>query len=148
MLQEVKSPVIDHRSTEDLRRREASIEVEAADYDDGLLGVAGRVMVACYAAVFAIALFTFWRTGETLFAVAIGIGLALMYFGIPTVMMGVRSKLDRRWRNDMDRRTSSVVDVWTGPIQRWEAIAQIVSIPIAVLLGFAILAMIWTHVRV
>ena len=146
MLQEVKSPVIDHRSSEDFRRREASIEVEAADYDDGLLGVAGRVMVACYAAVFAIALFTFWRTGETLFAVAIGIGFALIYFGIPAVMMGVRSALDQRWQKDSDRRTSPIVDVWTGPIRRWEAIAQIISIPIAVLLGFAILAIVWSVV--
>jgi hypothetical protein len=36
-----------------------------------------------------------------------------------------------------------MVELWTGPIRRWEGVAQIVSVPIAVLFGFASFALIW-----
>ena len=79
-----------------------------------------------------------------MFAVVISIGFAAMYFTLPMLMRRVRGKHDQRWQPDADHKTSPMVDLWTGPVRRWEAIAQIVSVPLAVLFGFAAFAVIWS----
>jgi hypothetical protein len=117
---------------------------EAADYDDGLLATAGPIMVLCYAGALAIAWITFFASGDALYVVTISIAFALLYFTLPLLMRRERDAYDVRWQRDTTHRTSATVDLWTGPIPRWEGVAQIVSVPLTVLLGFAAFAVIWT----
>ena len=116
---------------------------EAAYYDDGLLAVAGRIMILCYASALTITAITFFGSGEALYVVAISIAFALMYFTLPVIMGRVRAARDQRWQSDRAHKTSATVDLWTGPVRRREAIAQIVSIPLAVLFAFAAFSSIW-----
>ena len=117
---------------------------EAAYYDDGLLAVAGRIMILCYAGALTITSFTFFASGEALYVVAISIAFALMYFTLPVIMGRVRAARDHRWRSDSAHKTSAMVDLWTGPVRRREAIMQIISIPVAVLFAYAAFSAIWT----
>lgn len=143
MSQLLSKPGIGHNIAPVLKS-ELTEREDAADYDDGLLAVAGPIMILCYAGALAIASFTFFGSGDALFAVAISIGFALIYFTLPVLMRRVRGAHDQRWQPDTAHKTSAMVDLWTGPIRRWEGIAQIVSVPVAVLLGFASFAVIWS----
>ena len=135
-------PSIGHNFPPSVDGERASRE-SAVDYDDGLLAIAGPIMMLAYAGALGIAAFTFFGSGEALFPVVISIGFALMYFGVPLLMHRVRASRDQRWQRDTAQRTSAMVDLWTGPIRRWEGVAQIVIVPIAVLFGFASFALIW-----
>lgn len=115
----------------------------AADYDDGLLAVAGPIMMLTYAGALGVAAFTFFGSGEALFPVVISIGFALAYFIVPLLMRRVRAARDPRWQTDAAHTSTAMVDLWTGPIRRWEGVVQIVSVPLAVLFGFAAFALIW-----
>jgi hypothetical protein len=115
----------------------------AVDYDDGLLAVAGPIMMLAYAGALGVAAFTFVGSGEALLPVVISMGFAMMYFVVPLLMHRVRAARDQRWQRDTAQRTSATVDLWTGPIHRWEGVAQIIIVPIAVLCGFASFALIW-----
>lgn len=114
------------------------------EYDDGLLAVAGPIMILCYTLFFSIAAITFYGTGMALFAVAISAFFGLIYFAIPLLMFRIRSTRDGRWQSDSAHAGSAEVDVWTGRMRRWEAIVQIVSIPLAILMGFTLLAIRWS----
>ena len=134
---------IGHNAAPSLESERADRE-GAVDYDDGLLAVAGPIMLGAYAGALAIAALTFLGSGDAMFAVVISIGFAAMYFSLPVLMRRVRGKHDHRWRVDADHKPSPLVDLWTGPVRRWEAVAQIVSVPLTVLFGFAAFALIWT----
>ena len=95
-------------------------------------------------ALVAIASFTFLGSGDAVFAVVISVGFGVMYFAVPLIMRRVRGAHDQRWQPDAAHRASAMVDLWTGPIRRWEGVAQIVSVPLAVFLGFAAFAVIWS----
>lgn len=69
---------------------------------------------------------------------------AAVFFAIPILFLRIRAARDRRWRKDGDIATSPVVETWTGSMRRWEAIVQIVSIPLAILMGFTLLAIRWS----
>lgn len=112
--------------------------------DDGLLEVAGPIMVLSYALLFTVAAFTFIGGGPALFAIGVSAGFALVFFAVPALFLRTRSARDPRWRRDPVNATSPVVVVRTGPMLRWEAIVQIVSIPIAQLVAFTVLAIWWS----
>lgn len=136
-------PGIGHNAAPSLESEPVDRE-GAVDYDDGLLAVAGPIMAGAYAGALAIAALTFFGSGDAMFAVVISVGFAAMYFTLPMFMRRVRGKHDQRWHPDADHKTSPMVDLWTGRVRRWEAIAQIVSVPLAVLFGFAAFSVIWS----
>jgi len=113
------------------------------EYDDGLLAVAGPIMVVCYILLFAIASATFFSSGSAFFAVGISIAFAVVYFAIPIVFFRIRATRDRRWFKD-GHAAEPVVEVWTGSMRRWEAVVQIVAVPLAILMGFTLLAIRWS----
>jgi len=115
---------------------------EPSETDDGLLAVAGPIMASAYALLLAVAAVTFFRSGEAFFAVVISIVFAAIYFAIPMLFLRIRRTHDQRFHKN-EQAASSLVDVWTGPMRRSEAIVQIVSIPLAILLGFTLLAIRW-----
>jgi hypothetical protein len=115
-----------------------------ADYDDGLLAAAGPIMMLCYVGALAIAAHTFFASGHAFFSVIVSTGFAVLYFTLPLLLGRTRNARDQRWYRDTPQRTSAEVDLWTGPVPRREGIVQIISVPVAVLLGFAAFAVIWT----
>ena len=117
-------------------------DTEEIDHDDGLLAIAGPIMVACYVLFFIVAFVTFFGTGTALFAVGVGIAFTAVYFAIPLLFLRMRSKRDARWIKD-DQAKSPLVDVCTGQMKRWEAVLQIATIPLAILIGFSLLAIRW-----
>ena len=141
-----KSNVVE---TSDASAHEADREVdspaefpEPGEDDDGLLAVAGPIMASAYALLLAVAAVTFFRSGGAFFAVVISIVFAAIYFAIPMLFLKIRRTRDQRF-HESELAASSVVDVWTGPMRRSEAVVQIVSIPLAILLGFTLLAIRW-----
>jgi Flp pilus assembly protein TadB len=112
------------------------------EHDDGLLAVAGPIMVLCYVLFFAVASATFFGSGAALFAVVISMVFAAVFFAIPILFLRMRAARDQRWRRG-EQATSPVVDVCTGSMRRWEAIVQIISIPLTILMGFSLLAIRW-----
>lgn len=110
---------------------------EEGDCDDGLLGVAVPIMIACYVIAILCAVFTFWGSGEALFAIAISVFYGAMYFGVPMIMTRTRMSHDLRWRSDQSARSSDIVYVSTGPISRFSALVQMVIVPLAVAVLFA-----------
>jgi hypothetical protein len=117
---------------------------EGAIYkDDGLLSVAGPVMIVCYGVMFGIAGLTFFGSGQALFVLSICAVFAFLYFAIPVTLLRIRAARDRRWMRDAVKARDPVVEVGTGSVRRWEAIIQIVSIPVAIVIGFALFALRW-----
>lgn len=143
MSQLLSKPGIGHNAAPSLASEWADRE-GAFDYDDGLLAVAGPIMMLCYAGALGIAAFTFFGSGDALFGVVISIGFGLTFFIVPLLMRRVRRAHDRRWQRGTAHASSPTVELWTGPIRRWEGVAQIVSVPLAVLFGFAAFAVIWS----
>jgi hypothetical protein len=112
--------------------------------DDGLLSVAGPIIVLCYVLMFGIAGFTFFGSGQALFVVAISITFAVIYFAIPYIFLKIRAGRDPRWRRSTEKHRDPMVEVGTGSIHRWEAIVQIVSVPVAIVIGFFLFALRWS----
>jgi hypothetical protein len=118
-------------------------EIAEADYDDGLLRAAMPIMIAAYGAALAIASFTFWHSGETLLSLAICVAYAAMFFGVPVVMARIRNTRDVRWSPRHPESRSHRVTVFSGSIERSEALLQMVIVPLAVAFAFAAFAVIW-----
>ena len=135
-------PPIDQ--TEQSAGEPASARDEACEYDDGLLAIAGPIILTCYALLFTIAAVTFFGSEEAFLSVQVSVFLAAVFFTIPVLFFRIRAKSDQRWRKNVDIATSPVVETWTGPLRRWEAVVQIVSIPLAILMGFTLLAIRWS----
>ncbi len=115
-----------------------------ADHDDGLLGQAMPMFGAAYAVMFLAAAVTFWSSGAALFAVVISAGYTLMYFAVPIIMTNLKHVHDTRWTSDVRQVDAAIVDTYTGPIKRWEALLQMVLIPFAVATTFVVFCVIWT----
>ena len=116
---------------------------EPGEYDDGLLAVAGPIIITCYTLLFAVAAATFFSTGAALFAVVVSIAFAVVFFAIPLTFFHLRAANDTRWRRDAVHSKSKIVETRTGPMRRWEAVVQIVTIPVVILLAFTALSIRW-----
>jgi len=116
---------------------------EPGEYDDGLLAVAGPIIITCYTLLFAVAAVTFFSTGTAFFAVIVSIAFAVVFFAIPLTFFRLRASTDKRWRRDDEHSKSEFVETRTGPMRRWEAVVQIVTIPVVILLAFTALSVRW-----
>ena len=95
--------------------------------DDGLLTIAGPIIVVCYGLMFGIAGLTFFGSGQALFVVSISTVFAFLYFAIPVTLLRIRAARDGRWERDAAKARDPMVEIGTGSIHRWEAIVQIVE---------------------
>jgi hypothetical protein len=114
MSQPLSKPGIGHNAAPALESERTDRE-GAVDYDDGLLAVAGPIMISAYAGALTIASFTFFGSGDALFAVVISVAFAVMYFMLPLLMRRVRNVRDRRWDREMLHATSPTVICGPGP---------------------------------
>ena len=147
MLQIAERPRADVKITRELIRRPIPSKVAPANQDDGLLSVAGPIMVGAYAWAMAVVALTFMASAEALFVIAICMGFAVAFFTLPLLMLRVRAHRDRRCQGISGQELKSEVAIFTGTIGRTEAIAQMVIVPLMVALVFSSFAIIWTLVR-
>lgn len=117
------------------------------DGDDGLLPTAMPIMISAFLMALAVVTTTFWNSGETLLSLAICFVYRVMFFGVPVAMAKIRNKHDTRWLADGPQRTSDIVDIYSGPIHRGEALVQMVLVPVCVGFAFTGFAIIWVLVR-
>jgi ABC-type transport system involved in cytochrome bd biosynthesis fused ATPase/permease subunit len=103
-----------------------------ADYDDGLLKVAGPAMIGCYLFSLAVMAITLASDGVALFMLAISTFYLAIYFVLPKMFLNMRKGMDPRYQQNLEREQSDVVEIHTGTIHRGEALLQMLLIPIAV----------------
>lgn len=127
--------------------RTAVRDSDPDDYDDGLLATGGPIMIAAIAAALGIAALTFLTSGEALFAIAICVVYAAMFFGVPLTLTRIRDGRDERWRRDTPHRRHDAVATFTGAMGRREAVLQMVIVPIGVAGAFAAFSLIWVLAR-
>ncbi|MFV0295912.1 MAG: hypothetical protein ACK5JT_07305 [Hyphomicrobiaceae bacterium] len=113
------------------------------DEDDGLLGTALPIMLFAYIAALAIVTFTFFAAGEALLSIGVCFAYVAMFFGVPWLMARIRNAHDTRWKPDAPSRHSHEIEVYSGKIGRFEAILQMVIVPLCVMFMFAAFAVIW-----
>lgn len=147
MQQRTQSAEIEAATTTGSRPPTRRREAVATDYDDGLLATGIPIMVAAYTAALVIVAATFMASGAALFAIAICAVYGVMYFGVPLLMLRVRSSHDDRWRPATPERTADRVYIFGGAIRRHEAIVQMVLVPLGVVLAFSAFSLIWIFVR-
>lgn len=113
--------------------------VDVAGQQDGfqLPGWIWKAMLGCYTVFFvAIALAT-GRDGSALFAIAISVGYALMYFGL-----GWRvSRIKGREHPSPLLEKSGVLQTWCGPMDMTAVAGQVLAVPACIAL-FAVVVMI------
>lgn len=120
--------------------------VRRTEQDDGLLAEAGPIMMAAYAVALMVAVLTFKGSVEALFAVAISIGFAVMFFAVPLLLLRVRTRHDVRWQK-RERGSNDEVDTFTGILSRSEAVLHMLIVPLAASSAFMAFAVIWVLVR-
>lgn len=127
--------------------RAAGAAETRTDHDDGLLRTAVPVMIGAYAGAVGIVTLTFWQSGEALLSIAICAVYMAMFFGVPILMSGIRNSRDARWQSSHPKLSSDHVSVFTGRLERTEALLQIVTVPLVVVFAFGAFAVIWVAVR-
>jgi hypothetical protein len=147
MLQVAERRHADVKTVREQVRYRLPQKAAVADQDDGLLSVAGPIMVGAYAVALGVVALTFMASAEALFAISICVGFAVMFFALPLLMLRIRAHRDWRWQKASRHELKSEVEILTGTIGRTEAIAQMVIIPLAVAVAFSSFAIIWMLVR-
>lgn len=120
---------------------------DLGDYDDGLLAAGGPIMAVAIGFALVAAGVTFFASGEALFAVVICAVYVVMFFGLPALMARIRSGRDTRWKRDTPERRNPLVAINTGVMRRYEAVLQIVIVPVGVSFAFAAFGLIWVLSR-
>lgn len=143
MSQTTHKPLL-YEMNEDAAQTSASSAENIVYKDDGLLSIAGPIMVLCYVLMFGIAAVTFFSSTQALFVLTICSGFAVLYFSLPYLFMRIRSGRDGRFQRDAVKAHDPMVEVGTGSIHRWEAIVQILSVPVAIVIGFSLFAIRWS----
>ena len=104
---------------------------------------AGAFLIASYAALMLAFIVTI-QGARADFAIVIGAFYLAMFFGVPTVFLGVEQ--DKTRRPDLLQFLDEGIDIATGRISGAGALVQMLIVP--VLLAFAILAMGVTYLLV
>lgn len=128
---------------DDIKTPPAAADAEQkVEYDDGLWAKAAPILITSYSIAFFIAVLTFKVSREALFSVVASIGLAIMFFTIPTLIARIRARRDPRWRSDPAHRDSDMVSTYTGQMPRREAVFHIVMPHLVVPILFAAFAVV------
>jgi hypothetical protein len=98
-------------------------------------------LIAMYGLLVSSFAVAFRSDGETLFQIAICVFYGIMYFGTPFVLFSLgRNRDDDNKESDLlSADPGALIETYTGPLAQRDALAQILSVPIA--LGFGAVAM-------
>lgn len=100
-----------------------------------------RIALACWICLLAVFWATFWVSSNALFQVVIGTVYAVIFFGVPYEMSriypGKRSPEKSIWQfMEQPFRTR------TGTMRGYEALLQVILVPVALTLGGSVIGMI------
>lgn len=105
-------------------------------------GVQGVALLA-YAWIFVVLWLVFGSNRESAFAVAISTFYAVMFFGVPLVMLRMARNADpARPHGSLGGFLRGAFETITGPITGWQALAQVALIPAALSFGFTAIGLI------
>jgi hypothetical protein len=100
-----------------------------------------RIALACWACFLAVFWATFWVSSNALFQVVIGTVYAVMFFGVPYEMSRIypgKRTSDKSIRQFM----AKPFRIRTGTMHGYEALIQVVLVPVALTIGGAAIGMI------
>jgi hypothetical protein len=94
-----------------------------------------KLFTACWAALIAVFVATFAESPSTLFMLAVVIGYAIMFFGVPYVMSRVAQPETNVGKVPFANFLRGQVQTLTGPISSAEALMQVLMVPVCLTLG-------------
>jgi len=100
-----------------------------------------------YGALVVIALFMFSRDVNTAYVATIACGIALMYFGLPWVLMKTEARNGHGRRRSMIDFLGKGLRTRTGLLDGHEALLQILLIPTVLACGMLVISLIDVFVR-
>lgn len=115
--------------------RDYGADNEVRDHD--LPAIAYLLLAGCFGALMLLAFLVFWKEAEALFMVVISAFYLVMYMGIPYVMYGMKKDIIDDRREPLFIAMKQRVGTLTGPISGFEAMTQVLTVPVALLLAFA-----------
>jgi len=93
-----------------------------------------RIALACWACFLAVFWVTFWVSSSAIFQIVIGTVYAVMFFGVPyemsRIFQGQRKPAKSLWRFLVDPFSTL-----TGTMQGFEALLQMILVPVLLTLG-------------
>jgi len=114
-------------------RKIAARAVRAAVHAD-LHPTVYKVFAGCWAALVAVFLATFAESPYTLYMLAVVVGTAIMFFGVPYVMSRLTPRTAARQVSFGDFLLGQVQTL-TGPVSGTEAVIQVLMVPVCLTLG-------------
>jgi hypothetical protein len=115
-------------------RKIAGRKVRAALHADLHPGVY-KLFTASWAALIAVFVATFAESPFTLFMLAVVIGYAIMFFGVPYVMSRQTQPETKVGNVPFADFMRGQVQTLTGPVSSYEALAQVLMVPVCLALG-------------
>ena len=117
-----------------LAKSAAHAAAKASAYGDIHPGVY-KTFVGCWAALIAVFLATFAESPYTLYMLAVVIGYAIMFFGVPYVMSRMAPPDTTVGKASFLQFLRGEVDTFTGHVSGAEALIQVIMVPLALTLG-------------
>ncbi len=94
-----------------------------------------KIFVACWAALFAVFAATFAESRYTMYLITVAVLNGAMFFGLPYVMSRVAPPSTRVGEVSFAEFMRGKVETLTGAVSSWEALAQVITVPLALTLG-------------
>jgi hypothetical protein len=93
-----------------------------------------KVAVLSWAIFLGVFWFTFWASANALFMVAFSTIYAIVFFGVPVIMSRCIPNASVR-EHGLAHFLKGKVDTLYGPVHALEALAQVIMVPVALILG-------------
>jgi hypothetical protein len=94
-----------------------------------------KAFVGCWAALIAVFVATFAESAYTLYMLAVVIGYAIMFFGVPTVMSRMAPPDTSVGKASFWQFLHGEVDTLYGRVSGIEALTQVIMVPLGLTLG-------------
>lgn len=110
--------------------------------DHDLPAIAYMLLAGIFSALMLVAFAIFWSDAHALFMVVISTGYLAMYIGIPYLLYGMSPDLADGRMENLRMALKRKVHTFTGHISGFEAIAQVITVPTALLVTFVTMGII------
>ena len=108
---------------------------EKADAD--LPAITYFLLAGVFSTLMAVGFIVFWHSAEALFMVVISALYLLMYLGTPYLLYRINPALVGAKTIFLASVLKSKVGTYTGPLSGFEAMVQVLTVPVALLIAFS-----------
>ena len=105
-----------------------------------------RLAMLCWICFMTVFWVTFWVSSNALFMVVIGSVYAVMFFGVPYEMSRIYTS-DRRGGQSIWRFLAQPFDTRTGVMRGYEALLQVIMVPLLLTIGGTVIGIIIRSAR-